>query len=32
MQVRNYYHCAECSREWTDVWSCMLTLMLAEEY
>jgi hypothetical protein len=21
MQVRNYYHCAECCREWTDVWS-----------
>ena len=21
MQVRNYYHCAECGREWTDVWS-----------
>lgn len=21
MQVRNYYHCAECEREWTDIWS-----------
>lgn len=21
MQVRNDYHCSECGREWTDVWS-----------
>lgn len=21
MQVRNFYHCTECGREWTDVWS-----------
>jgi hypothetical protein len=21
MRVRNYYHCAECCRDWTGVWS-----------
>lgn len=21
MLVRNYYHCEECGREWSNVWS-----------